>query len=226
MVSGSSSAPDTFDMLETSQRVDAAVASAPQGLVVSIPDVSAPGPSIHCVVESCIPVVSMHSGSDVYEQLGMRANLGQTEFGAGLGCSKRMAASGVEKAICVDQKAGNVALDLRYDGFEQGLGAEVEVVSVEMDPTEIEAAVEARLARKPDLQRILTLGPSAGEPALAALRGGRARRQDRARHLRSSADLSPSVPTLVRDCEKESAIDQQQDLRGCLSVVFLALNTR
>src|SRR6266508_3029538 len=34
-------APDTFDMVEMSQLIDAAVATAPDGLVVSVPDAAA-----------------------------------------------------------------------------------------------------------------------------------------------------------------------------------------
>src|SRR5215467_7970925 len=39
-------APDTFDMVKMAQLIDAAVASKPDGLVVSIPDADALGPSI------------------------------------------------------------------------------------------------------------------------------------------------------------------------------------
>ena len=39
-------APPTFDMVAMSQLIDAAVASNPDGLVVSIPDANALGPSI------------------------------------------------------------------------------------------------------------------------------------------------------------------------------------
>jgi simple sugar transport system substrate-binding protein len=215
-------APDTFDMVKMSQLIDAAVASAPQGLVVSIPDASALGPSIQNAVKSGIPVVSMNSGSDVYEKLGVRAHVGQTEFEAGLGGGKRMAAQGVKKAICVNQEVGNVALDLRCDGFKKGLGGEVQVVAVKMDPTEIKAAVKAQLARTPDLQGILTLGPSAAEPTLAALEEAGLVGKIRF----GTFDLSPSVLAAVRDGKMEFAIDQQQYLQGYLSVAMLALNAR
>lgn len=36
-------APATFDMVEMSQLIDAAVASKPDGLVVSVPNAAAPG---------------------------------------------------------------------------------------------------------------------------------------------------------------------------------------
>ena len=115
-------APDTFDMVKMAQLIDAAVASHPDGLVVSIPDASALGDSIKNAVAAGIPVISMNSGSDVYEKLGVLVHVGQTEFEAGLGGGKRMAAAGVKKAICINQEVGNVALDTRCDGFKKGLG--------------------------------------------------------------------------------------------------------
>ena len=56
-------APGTFDMVEMSQIIDAAVASDPDGLVVTIPDPDALGPSIQAAVDAGIPVISMNSPS-------------------------------------------------------------------------------------------------------------------------------------------------------------------
>ena len=151
------------------QLIDAAVASQPDGLVVSIPDAAALGNSIKNAVASGIPVVSMNSGSDVREELGVLVHVGQTEFEAGEGGGKQMKAAGVTKAICVNQEVGNVALDLRCEGFAKGLGGDVEVVAVGMDPTEIQSAVKAQLAANADIGGVLALGPSAAEPTLAAL---------------------------------------------------------
>src|SRR5262249_39410566 len=84
-------APDKFDMVAMSQLIDAAVASKPDGLVVSIPDANALGPSIKKAVAAGIPVISMNSGSDVAKSLGLLTHVGQTEYEAGLGGGERMA---------------------------------------------------------------------------------------------------------------------------------------
>jgi simple sugar transport system substrate-binding protein len=78
-------APDTFDMVAMSQLIDAAVASNPDGLVVSIPDADALGDSIKAAVAAGIPVISMNSGSDVAAEFGLLTHVGQTEYEAGLG---------------------------------------------------------------------------------------------------------------------------------------------
>jgi simple sugar transport system substrate-binding protein len=216
-------APDTFDMVKMAQLIDAAVASKPTGLVVSIPDAAALGDSIKNAVASGIPVISMNSGSDVYEKLGVRAHVGQTEFEAGLGAGKQMAAAGIKKAVCVNQEVGNVALDLRCEGFTKGLGGSVKVLAVKLtDPTAITSAIKAHLSAEPDTQGMLTLGPSAAEPALEALNDlglvGKVRF--------ATFDLSPGVLQSIRDGKMMFAIDQQQYLQGYLPVAMHVLNAK
>ena len=212
-------APATFDMVEMSQLINSAVASQPDGLVVSIPDAAALGDAIRNAVASGIPVVSMNSGSDVREELGLLVHVGQTEFEAGEGGGKQMKAAGVTKAICVNQEVGNVALDLRCEGFAKGLEGDVQVVAVSMDPTEIQSAVKAQFAANPDIGGVLTLGPSAAEPTLAALDELDVLGQVKL----GTFDLSPGVLEAIRDGKMLFAIDQQQFLQGFLPVQLLDL---
>ena len=215
-------APETFDMVRMAQLIDAAVASKPDGLAVSLPDADALGPSVKNAVAAGIPVVSLNSGSDVFDKLGVRVHVGQTEYEAGLGGGKRMAAAGVKKALCVNHEVGNVALDLRCKGFSDGLGGEVTVLAVSMDPIEIANAIKAHFATSPGTEAVLTLGPSAAEPTLRALTElglvGSVKL--------ATFDLSPMVLEALRDGKMLFAIDQQQYLQGYLPVVFLALNAR
>ena len=78
-------APDTFDMVAMSQLIDAAVASQPDGMAISIPDADALGDSIKAGVDAGIPMISLDSGSDVAAELGMLTHVGQTEYEAGVG---------------------------------------------------------------------------------------------------------------------------------------------
>jgi simple sugar transport system substrate-binding protein len=73
--------------------IEAAIAKKPTGLVVSIPNPDALGPTIKKAVDAGIPVVSMNSGSDVFKSLGVLAHVGQTEYEAGLGAGQRSAST-------------------------------------------------------------------------------------------------------------------------------------
>ena len=163
-------APGTFDMVEMSQIIEAAVASEPDGLVVTIPDADALGPAIEAAVAAGIPVISMNSGSDVFADLGVLVHVGQTEYEAGLIAGQTMAGEGVTNAFCVNQEVGNTALDDRCRGFDDGLGGTIDVIPVDLaDPTGAQEAVAGALQANADIDGILTLGPTGAVPTLGAL---------------------------------------------------------
>jgi simple sugar transport system substrate-binding protein len=212
------SAPETFDMVQMSQLIDAAVASEPDGLAISIPDPAALQESVQKANEAGIPMVTLNSGVDVYEQLGALTHVGQTELIAGVGAGERLAQEGVDNALCINQEVGNVALDERCQGFEQGLGGQVEVVAVPLDnPTDAQAKIETAISQNPDLNGMLALGPTGAEPALAALKES-GRQQD---ITLATFDLAPAVLQAIDDGEMAFAVDQQQYLQGYLPIVFL-----
>jgi simple sugar transport system substrate-binding protein len=215
-------APDIFDMVQMAQIIDAAVASQPDGLVVSIPDAEALGDSIRNAVAAGIPVVSINSGSDVFEELGVAAHVGQPEYESGLAAGKRLAAEGVKQALCINQEVGNVALDLRCDGFAEGLGGNVEVLAVSIDPTEISNAVASRFMAGGEIGGVLALGPAASEPVLEGLETSGV--LDTVQF--GTFALSPGVLEAIRDGKMEFTIDQQPYLQGYLPVVFLTQNAK
>jgi simple sugar transport system substrate-binding protein len=211
-------APETFDMVAMSDLIDAAVASEPDGLVVSIPDADALGPSIQAAVDAGIPVISMNSGSDVFQDLGVLVHVGQTEFEAGLIAGQKFADEGVKNPICINQEVGNAALDARCDGFFEGLGVKGEVIPVDLnDPAGTTETVAGVLQQNADVDGILTLGPTGATPTLEAL--------DQAGMLGNvkfaTFDLSPEVLQAITDGDMLFAIDQAQYLQGYLPIVFL-----
>jgi simple sugar transport system substrate-binding protein len=214
-------APETFDMVAMAQLIDAAVNQEPDGLVVTIPDAAALGASIRRAVAAGIPVISMNSGSDVYESLGVTLHVGQDEYPAGVAAGKKLAAMGGKKGICVNHEVGNVALDLRCSGFTEGFGGNATVLPTSNDPSEIKAKVKAALESDSAVDTVLTLGAgTAGEAAVAALK-----------EIGSSAnlgsfDLSPGFLQAVVDGNAAFGIDQQQYLQGYLPVLFLVQNAR
>ncbi len=216
-------APATFDMVAMGQLIDAAVASEPDALVVSVPDYDALGDHIRAAVDAGIPVISINSGSDHAAELGVLAHVGQTEYEAGFGGGQRMAAAGVTNALCVNQEVGNVGLDLRCQGFADALaeaGATSTVLAVDLaDPTGAQGRISAALQENAAIDGILTLGPTGAIPALAAL--------DAEGLLGTmkiaTFDLSPEVLEAVRDGNMLFAIDQQQYTQGYLPIVYLTL---
>jgi simple sugar transport system substrate-binding protein len=216
-------APGRFDMVAMSQLIDAAVASKPDGLVVSIPDANALGPAIKRAVDAGIPVISMNSGSDVAQSLGILTHVGQTEFEAGQGGGTQMAVAGVTHALCVNQEVGNTALDLRCNGFKDTMtraGGTVDVLTVDLaNPTDSQQRIQAAVTADPSVDGIFTLGPTGAEPALAALTAMGKLGQIKL----ATFDLSPAVLQAISQGGMLFAIDQQQYEQGYLPIVLLKL---
>ncbi|WP_298850395.1 sugar ABC transporter substrate-binding protein [uncultured Ruegeria sp.] len=214
-------APETFDMVAMSQLIDAAVNQEPDGLIVSIPDADALGPSIERAVAAGIPVISINSGSDVSKDLGALLHVGQDEFDAGKAAGEELASMGGKAAICVNHEVGNVALDLRCAGFAEGFGGNVDVLPTSNDPTEIESKVSAALAANEAVDTVMALGASsAGEPTVAAVKAS-------GRDVNvASFDLSANFLQSIADGDAAFAIDQQQYLQGYLSVNFMGLHAK
>lgn len=212
-------APETFDMVAMSQLIDAAVNQKPDGLIVSIPDSSALGPSIKKAVAAGIPVISINSGSDVSKELGVLLHVGQDEYGAGKAAGEKLKEMGGKTGICINQEVGNVSLDLRCKGFADGFGGEVKVLPVSNDPADVRAKVKAALSSNTAIDTMMALGAStAGEPALDAVKDtGLVGKVNVA-----TFDLSAGFLKAVAAGEAAFAIDQQQFLQGYLPVVFLA----
>ena len=107
--------------------------------------------------------------ADVAGELGAALHVGQSERDAGVAAGEELASMGGTKAICVNHEVGNVALDLRCEGFAEGFGGEVTVLPTGNDPAEIESKVSAALASDEDVDTVMARGASlAGEPSVAA----------------------------------------------------------
>ena len=83
-------APDVYSLEHMTTLIDQAVASKPDGLVVSLPE---PGlaAAIRRAVKAGVPTVTINSGSDQYRKLGVLAHVGQPEGDAGFKAGQRRA---------------------------------------------------------------------------------------------------------------------------------------
>jgi len=216
-------APETFDMPAMQKLLDAAIASKPDGLVVSIPDENAIGPLTEQAVKSGIPVIVIDSGGSEYSRkLGALLFMGQSEYDAGVAAGERAKALGSKKGLCANHEVGNISLDDRCRGFADGLGAPAPVLQGVMDPTEMKARIAAHLASNPDTDFILTVGSAGADPALAAVEEAGLTGKIKL----GTFDLSPTILQAVADGKMEWGIDAQQYLMGYIPVVMFDLMKR
>jgi simple sugar transport system substrate-binding protein len=213
--------PEKFDPQAMARLIDEAVASEPDGLVVTIPDAAALSKSVRAAVAAKIPVISTNSGLEVSHQLGCLMHIGQAEEAAGRKAGQKMKGMGIKEAIILNQEVGNVALDERIKGFRAGFEGpfhHVQVLAVKINFEECQDLVYDYLQNNPAVDGVMALGPTAAEPALAAI----AQLGKTGQIKLCTFDISPSVIAALAKKQMEFAIDQQEWLQGYLPIVFLA----
>lgn len=218
-------APDSFSIERMRELIDEAVADHPDGLVISVPDPEALGPSIKRAVAEGIPTITINSGADAYKALGVLAHIGQPEYKAGVEAGRRLGAAGVKRALCVNQESGNTGLDERCRGLAAGLrrtGGTIESLPVPLqDPDATQRRLSEAITNS-EIDGIVSLGPGIALPALDAV----AASGQKSRITVATFDLSPEVLEAVRDGDILFAVDQQPYLQGYLPVILLAEQTR
>jgi simple sugar transport system substrate-binding protein len=217
------SAPDIYNLELQKQLIAQAVASRPNGLVVSMPE---PGvmPAIRKAVQAGVPVVTINSGSDVAPSLGVLAHVGQPEAEAGLDAGRRLAEAGVRHLLCLNHQVGNQGLDARCDGLAKAMreagGTSLVFAIDDQDPPTTIRRVTAAL-RGGRIDGLIALnGGGAIEGVQAMEASGRKDVQV------AGFDLTPEVLQAVRNGKLLFAVDQQAYLQGYLPVVLLAERAR
>jgi simple sugar transport system substrate-binding protein len=212
-------APDVYDVDTMSDLIDAAVATEPDGLVVSIPS-EAIAPAIRRAVAAGIPVVSINSGSEVAGRIGTLAHVGQPEAVAGVKAGRRLAATGARNALCVNQEPGNDGLDRRCAGFSRAMGeagGRARVLAVDDKDVPQTRRRLATASAADGVDAVLTLNNTVAEIATEVA----------PRRVRlATFDYSPKVLEALRSGRIRFAVDQQPYLQGYLPIVFLAERER
>ncbi|MDA0185618.1 sugar ABC transporter substrate-binding protein [Solirubrobacter phytolaccae] len=215
-------APDSFSIPQMRRYIDEAVADHADGLIVSVPDPVALGPSIRRAVQAGIPTITINSGSTAFKRLGVLAHVGQPEYEAGVEAGKRLAAVGVKTALCVNHEEGNAGLDDRCRGLQAGIGGRVQSLAVPLQNAMVaQRRVSAALSGEP-VDAVVTLGANGALPALAAVEAS----GQKARIRLATFDLSPEVLTAVKEGKILFAVDQQPYLQGYLPVILLVEQVR
>lgn len=216
-------APETFDVVKMGQLIQAATASKPDGLVVSIPDATALEAPIKAAKAAGIPVVVIDSGGEQVKPWGLDLFVGGgSEYDNGKQAGDIMAKAGVKSAICINHEVGNSSLDDRCHGLTDGLrpsGGSVSVVAVTLDPTNSVRRVEGYLTAHPEVNGAMMLGTSLAGPMLTMFdeRGYAGKLKV------GTFDLAPEVLDALSNGKMMFAIDNQQYMMGYLPVVFLTM---
>ncbi len=123
------------DMADMASSIQAAAATQPDGMVISLPDPDALGPAIKAAVAAGVPVITMNSGLESSASLGALMHVGQPEKLAGQSAGKRAKSEGASNGLCMIQEAYNTALVDRCEGY--GENVPIKFIDTTSDPATI-----------------------------------------------------------------------------------------
>ena len=217
-------APQVFDSVEQARLIEAAVATKPDGIVVSIPDIDALKGSIQNALAAGIPVINIDSGEKQGESIGVPLYVGTTsEYQAGIRAGERLAKEGTLKVACINHEVGNISLDERCQGINDGLaksGGSSEIVAVSQDPADVTRRVQAYLSAHTDIQAVFATGTASANPLIKHFKD-----QELFGKLKLyTYDLGPEILESVAAGQMGFGIDGQQYLMGYLPVIALVEN--
>jgi simple sugar transport system substrate-binding protein len=202
-----------------SQAIEAAIAEGSDGIAISLADPEGVSAAAQAVVDAGIPLYTLNSGLNNWQDLGAVTHVGQDEIIAGEGAGERFNELGVTKILCGRQEQTNVALEERCEGLANTFEGEVvsEFVGLDADPTDQESQISALLQADPDIDAFMGTGPNLPLRALAAA-------ESAGRELQVAGfDISPDLLPEIQSGSVAFTVDQQQYLQGYLPVVLMYL---
>ena len=209
------------DPVKQSQLIDAAVASKPDGLIVSMANPDGVKGAVEKAVAAGIPVITINSGLEKSKEFGAQTHIGQSEFIAGQAAGEKLAAAGVKNAICVIHEAGNSGLEERCKGAADTLGGTMSNLQVDVaNLADTQNTIKSKLLADPSVDGVLTLNSSIAVAASQAVT------EAKSKATLATFDVSADITTLIEDGKILFAVDQQPYSQGYLPVVFLVLEKR
>lgn len=208
------------DPSKQSELIDAAVADDVAGIVVSMANPDGLQDSIQAAVSAGIPVVTINSGYDQWQDFGAITHIGQSETIAGREVGDRLKDEGFSNVLCVIQEAGNVGLEERCAAVAETAGGKVENLQVDgTDDNAVTSTITSKLQADESIDAVLTLGGQYGIDAVAAVE------QAGSSAKIATFDLSEDVINEIKAGTILFAVDQQPYVQGYLGVTTLYLKS-
>ncbi len=198
--------------------IDNAVAAGTDGLVVSMANPDGLEKSIKAAVAAGVPVITINSGIDQWQDFGAITHVGQSETLAGEAAGQQLSDAGLKNVLCVIQEAGNVGLEQRCAGAKSKFSGTLTNLQVDnADLSGSEATIESKLQSDSSIDGILTLGGDISGQAVKAVDA------TGAKVTVGTFDVNADVVGNIASGKLLFAIDQQPYVQGYLGVTGIYL---
>jgi simple sugar transport system substrate-binding protein len=218
--------PEEFSLERLVELMNNAVAANPDGIIAAITDPEAVEPPLTDAIENDIPVIAFDvpDPRPEGERIPYLFYVGGDEYLAGQQAAERMLSEGeVTGAVCAIHEAGNLALELRCDGFSDVMdanGIPVENIDVGVDPGRVQTVIQGYLSSNPDTNAILTLGPLGAIPTIQYMTDNDLWGQV----MHATFDLDPNTNESIKAGETLFLIDTQPYLMGYLATMMMIMH--
>jgi simple sugar transport system substrate-binding protein len=194
------------------QRVD--------GIAVTLPTPDALAAVVRKAQRMHIPVIAFNAGFDAWKRLGIPMYIGQDEALAGRAAGQRLSAAGAKHVLCVIQFQGQVQLEARCVGVQQGLtsGRSEKIYVNGADMPSVRSTITAKLQEDPSIDYVVSLG------APIALTAVQAAKTAGSKAKIVTFDTNPQLVHAIQDGSVLWAIDQQPYVQGYEAIDALWLN--
>jgi simple sugar transport system substrate-binding protein len=211
--------PSNNDPQKQAQLIDAAISQKVDGLAVSVPNADAIKGALSKAKAAGIPIITLNSGAEQFQELGAITHVGQTEQIAGEAAGQKLKAAGVKKVLCVIHEQNNIGLQQRCDGVKKGFGGEVtnQQVKGTEDIATTQTEIKSKLQADKSFDGVIALNPDIASAAVTAVKGASSEAKI------ATFDITPKVLNDISAGTVLFAVDQQQYLQGYLPIVFLKL---
>jgi simple sugar transport system substrate-binding protein len=203
---------------EQATLVQNAIDSQVDGIAVTLAYVDQVGPAAKAAADRGIPVVAFNSGLDQYKQYGAKMYFGSDESLAGQAAGQSIAQDGGQKAICVVQEQGHVALEARCAGVRQSFPSTENLYVQGTDLPSVRSTIGAKLQQDPAITHIVTLGAPFALTALESVSDAGSTAKV------ATFDLNVDAAKAIQEGKIMFSVDQQPYVQGYMSVASLWLN--
>jgi simple sugar transport system substrate-binding protein len=201
------------------QMIEQAISEGSDGIAASLPSPDQLVGPLQGAVGAGIPVITLNSGLNDYQEIGALTHVGQTEVIAGNGAGERFNELGATKVLCGMQEQSNVALEERCEGLAETFDGEVvtQFVGLDADQTSQQNSIKAAMEADTDIDGFMGTGP------VIAISGLNASEEIGRDAVVAGFDITPELIDAIEAGTVAFTIDQQQYLQGYVPVLLLFL---
>jgi simple sugar transport system substrate-binding protein len=210
------------------RNLEAAIASRPDGIIVSDPTPASLNATIRKASDAGIPVILVNQGGDQVAKVGALAFVGDDPAEQGAAGAAQFNALGSKHALIITMPIGALPfIDARTNGFRKAfLGASslAEIPLIDFnDSNRIKTITETELQKDPSIDAVFSIGGC----CIAAMTQVRTDLGDRGKTMHwGTIDVTKGAMLSLAAHELDFALDAQQYAQGYYPVVMLALYIR